>query len=193
MTHNTATSTPAASTLRNLYFTRTAFQLAWAASVFATAATNPALAAVLFVAYPLWDVACTLYDLTLPGKTGTVKSSLVVNAVLGIAAAVAIAVNVHQAPTHAVAAFGFWALAAGLLQLAVGLVRRKQLGGQWAMILSGAQSSLGGTFYVLGGLAGKRHLADIPGYATFGAVYFLISAVLLLRSERLQPDRTLAQ
>ena len=49
--------------LRNLYFVRTAFQVAWAAGVITTAMKQPQVAAVLFLLYPLWDVACTVYDL----------------------------------------------------------------------------------------------------------------------------------
>ena len=64
----------------------------------------------------------------------------------------------------------------------LGLIRRKQLGGgQWAMILSGAQSMIAGVAYFLGGLYDKRHLKDVGGYATFGAIYFLIGGVLLTR------------
>ncbi|MBW8749679.1 MAG: hypothetical protein JF584_19415, partial [Acidobacteria bacterium] len=66
-------------------------------------------------------------------------------------------------------------------QLVAGLIRRKQLGGQWAMILSGAQSTEAGIAFVLGGLSGKLHAKDLGGYAIFGAVYFLIGGVLLSR------------
>jgi hypothetical protein len=75
-----------------------------------------------------------------------------------------------------------WAFGAGLLQLVLGLIRRKQLGGgQWAMILSGAQSMIAGVAYFLGGLYDKRHIKDVGGYAVFGAIYFLIGGILLTR------------
>jgi len=77
--------------------------------------------------------------------------------------------------------FGAWALGAGLLQLIAGLIRRKKLGGQWAMILSGTQSTAAGVAFVLGGLGGKLHTKDMGGYAIFGAIYFLIGGVLLSR------------
>ena len=79
------------------------------------------------------------------------------------------------------AAFGGWAFIAGLLQLVVGVVRRQRLGGQWAMILSGAQSTAAGVAFVLGGLSGKVHIKDLGGYALFGALYFLIAGILLSR------------
>jgi hypothetical protein len=170
-------ATQSAQSLRNLYFTRTAVQLAWAGLVLA-AATPPPLTIALLVAYPLWDVACTLYDLK---HTSEARASQVANAILGGLTALAIALT---APTHlayAIAAFGAWALIAGLLQLAAGLQRRKQLGGQWAMILSGAQSTLAGVAFVLGGLSGKLHPKDLGGYAIFGGVYFLIASILLHR------------
>ena len=49
------------------------------------------------------------------------------------------------------------------------------------MILSGGQSSLAGVAFFLGGLWDKQHLKDVAGYAIFGAVYFLIGAILLTR------------
>ncbi|HEY9126672.1 MAG TPA: hypothetical protein VIM62_06070 [Acidobacteriaceae bacterium] len=175
--------TPAQSarSLRNLYLVRTGFQVIWTAGIALTAITRPVTAAVLLILYPLWDVACTLYDLKNSGQMGAARRSQTINAVLGVVTAIAIALTVFSQPAYAIAAFGAWALAAGLLQLIVGLFRRKQLGGQWAMILSGAQSSAAGIFFVLGGLAGKLHVKDLGGYATFGAIYFLIGGILLAR------------
>jgi hypothetical protein len=168
--------------LRNLYFVRTAFQVVWAAAVIASAMTQPLVAAVLFLLYPLWDVACTVFDLTTISTSGSSRTSQIVNAVLGVAAALGIGLTVFHQPIYAVAVFGAWAFAAGLLQLVLGLIRRKQVGGgQWAMILSGAQSMVAGVAYFLGGLYDKRHIKDVGGYATFGALYFLIGGILLTR------------
>jgi len=168
--------------LRNLYFVRTVFQVIWAAGVITTAKQQPMLAAVLFFLYPLWDVACTVYDLNTFSKSGSSRTSQIINALLGVAAAIGIGLTVFRTPLYAVAIFGVWAFGAGLLQLVVGLIRRKQIGGgQWAMILSGAQSMIAGVVYFLGGLYGKRHIKDVGGYATFGALYFLIGGILLTR------------
>ncbi len=167
--------------LRTLYGVRTAFQLLWAAAFLSLVKTRPEVAGVLLVGYPLWDVACTIYDLRTAGQTGSARTVQLVNALLGVAAAVGIALTISSRPPFAIAAFGVWALAAGLLQLAVGVVRRKALGGQWPLILSGAQSSAAGVSFVLGGLSGKLHTKDLGGYAVFGAVYFLVGAVLLQR------------
>ena len=168
-----------ARSLRNLSFVRTAFQLVWAGLVAATI-THPPIPEILLIAYPLWDVACTLYDLS-SSASGSTRKTQIMNALLGAAAAIAIALNVFHTPAYAVAAFGVWALVAGLLQLVAGVARRKQMGGQWAMILSGAQSTLAGIAFTAGGLGGKVHIKDLGGYAIFGAVYFLIAGVLLHR------------
>ena len=168
--------------LRNLYFVRTAFQVAWAASVIMTAVKQPLVAAVLFLLYPLWDVACTVFDLSTASREGSARTSQLINALLGVGAAIGIAFTVFSHPIYSVAVFGVWAFGAGLVQLVLGLIRRKQLGGgQWAMILSGAQSMIAGGAYFLGGLYDKRHIKDVGGYATFGAVYFLIGGILLTR------------
>ncbi len=170
-----------ARSLRTLYFTRTLFQLAWAAGLLSTVITHPQWAAILLILYPLWDVACTLYDLKTSAQAGAVRTSQNINAALGFATALGIAFTVFHHPAYAVTIFGAWALGAGLLQLSAGLIRRKQLGGQWAMIVSGAQSTAAGLAFTLGGLSGKFHIKDLGGYAIFGAVYFLVGAILLSR------------
>jgi hypothetical protein len=171
-----------ARSLRNLYFVRTVFQVVWAAAVISTARTQPQVASILLIAYPLWDVACTLYDLKASRPTGSAWTSQVINALLGSAAALGIALTVYSRPAYSIAIFGAWALIAGSLQLVAGLIRRKQLGGQWAMILSGAQSTAAGIAFVLGGLGGKFHTKDMGGYAIFGAIYFLIGGLSLSRT-----------
>lgn len=166
--------------LRNLYFTRTVVQLLWAVTTIAVATKNPTAGVTLLVLYPLWDVACTLYDL----RTSTGSNSATtqyINAGVGTITAIGIGLTGYSHPEYAVAIFGGWALLAGLLQLAVGILRRQRLGGQWAMILSGVQSTAAGVAFMLGGLSGKFHIKDLGGYAIFGAIYFLIGGILLSR------------
>ena len=169
-----------AQSLRNLYFTRTAVQLLWAGIVLGTAASNPTLAAGLLILYPLWDVACTVYDLRSSTCSGA-STAQYVNVVLGSLTAIGIAVTAFKSPQQAVVIFGAWALTAGLAQLAIGIRRREQLGGQWAMILSGLQSAAAGVAFILGGLHDKTHIKDLGGYAIFGGVYFLIAGFLMHR------------
>lgn len=147
----------------------------------ATALPHPQLAAALLIIYPLWDVACTVYDLKTSALDGSARQSQIINAVLGTATAIGIALTTFQKPAYAIGIFGAWAVASGLLQFVAGLIRRKRLGGQWAMILSGLQSTAAGAAFGLGGLSGKVHAKDLGGYAIFGALYFLIAAVLLSR------------
>jgi hypothetical protein len=173
--------TESARALRNLYFVRAAFQAIWAAAVLATAETQPYAASILLIAYPVWDVACTLYDLMASRPTGSARTSQLINAFLGSATALGIALTVFRKPAYSIAVFGAWALGAGLLQLAAGLIRRRQFGGQWAMILSGVQSTAAGIAFAVGGLSGKLHAKDMGGYAIFGAIYFLIGGILLSR------------
>jgi uncharacterized membrane protein HdeD (DUF308 family) len=80
--------------------------------------------------------------------------------------------------------FGVWATLSGLLQLATGIRRRKGVGAQWPMILSGAQSALVGAMF-LRQAAGPEvpSVVDIAPYAAFGAFYFLVSALWLVASD----------
>jgi uncharacterized membrane protein HdeD (DUF308 family) len=178
----TAPNEPLQADLRNLYFARTVVQLLWAAIVLMNAITHPELAAGLLIFYPLWDVACTVYDLRASTRSiSGPPTAQYVNAVLGVLAAIGISLTVFKSPQQAVVTFGVWACAAGLAQLAVGISRRKGLGGQWAMILSGIQSTAAGVAFILGGLHGTRHIKDLGGYAILGGVYFLVAGCLLHR------------
>jgi hypothetical protein len=176
----TTQSLQAAKSLRNLYFVRTIVQVIWAGAVIGIGLKNPTVGAMLLILYPLWDIACTLYDLkTSAGSTSVTTQYM--NVAVGVITAIAIGVTAYSHIQYAVAAFGGWALVAGLLQLCAGIVRKQRLGGQWAMILSGAQSMLAGVAFTFGGLGNKLHIKDLAGYAIFGAVYFLVAAVLLNR------------
>lgn len=74
--------------------------------------------------------------------------------------------------------WGAWAIVSGLVQLAVG-VGRRELGGQWAMIASGAISALAGTSFVLQAARPDASLLNLAGYAVLGGVFFLVSAIRL--------------
>src|SRR4051794_18971865 len=96
------TSINRARSLRTLYFTRTGFQILWAVAVAATAAANPGVAAVLVILYPLWDVACTIYDLNTSALEGSARISQTINAVLGVGAAIGIALTAFDQPVYAI-------------------------------------------------------------------------------------------
>jgi hypothetical protein len=167
--------------LRNLYFARTVIQFLWAVAVIAIAAKNPAVGATLLILYPLWDVACTLYDLKTSAGSNSATTQYV-NSAVGTLTAIGIGLTAYSHPPYAVVIFGGWALLAGLFQFVVGLSRRQRLGGQWAMILSGVQSTAAGVAFALGGLSGKFQIKDLGGYAIFGAIYFLVGGILLSRN-----------
>src|ERR1700733_7516026 len=101
MSDNTVIEQLPAHSLRNLYFTRTVVQLLWAGTVIATAATNPALAASLMILYPLWDVACTMYDLRSSTRSGP-RTTQYINVVLGFLTAIGIAFTAFKSPQQAV-------------------------------------------------------------------------------------------
>ena len=109
---------------------------------------------------------------------------------VGVSGARALAVAVTLGNMNTVlAAFGFWAILAELLQLTTGVRRWKAYGAQWAMILSGAQSALAGGLFIKRSLeAVVPSVADVAPYAAVGAFYFLVSAILLTFRRR-----TLAQ
>jgi hypothetical protein len=93
----TIQTSQAARGLRNLYFTRTVIQFIWAIAIIAIATKNPTVGATLLILYPLWDVACTLYDL----KTSTGSNSAMtqyVNAAVGTIAAIGIGLTGYSHP-----------------------------------------------------------------------------------------------
>ncbi len=75
--------------------------------------------------------------------------------------------------------FGAWALLTGLIQLVLGLRRRKVMDGQWPMILSGGQSMLAGVVIFAMAHSPNQGISNLAGYSLVGAVYFLIAAIRL--------------
>ena len=71
------------------------------------------------------------------------------------------------------------AIASGAIQLAVGLLRKRQTG-QRPMIISGALSVVAGTFFVVSA-ADATSLSSIAGYAVVGGVFVLVSTLRLRR------------
>jgi uncharacterized membrane protein HdeD (DUF308 family) len=77
--------------------------------------------------------------------------------------------------------WGAWAVTAGLVQLIVA-VRRRELGGQWAMIASGGISVLAGLSFLRQAGAPDPSLSSLAGYALLGGIFFLVSALRLRRN-----------
>ncbi|MFE9780421.1 hypothetical protein ACFYPA_19955 [Streptomyces sp. NPDC005775] len=179
---STPTSVPAA--LRRLYFLRFAFAAAWAALLFATADALGPLTVTLLVIYPLFDVACAIVDLRSARSTGQPVRGLYVNIALSALTGIGLAVAATSGTPAVLRVWGAWAVSAGIVQLVVGAVRR-QLGGQWAMIASGAISTLAGaSFFAQAGKDGAS-LNNLAGYAFLGGVFFLVSALRLGRARKM--------
>lgn len=165
--------------LRMLYFVRAAFALVWAGLL---AAHLPALTPLLLLLYPTWDVAATFADLRATRRLSRhpslgVTGPRYLNIVIGLATTVAVAVALHQGTPAVLLVFGVWAVLTGLIQLALGWRRHRTVGGQWPMILSGGQSALAGTTFVVLAHMPTQGVQNLIGYAAFGGFYFLLAAL----------------
>jgi len=171
----------ATSPLRTLYLVRFGFAIAWAALLFisSTAALSP-LTAVLLVGYPLFDLAAAVVDRRSSHPTATPSTLLAVNMVLSLLAAVGLLLAVRIGTSSVLVVWGLWAITAGAVQLAVGL-RRRALGGQWAMIAAGGISLLAGASF-LAQSRGAGSVTSLAGYAVLGGIFFLVSALRLRRA-----------
>jgi uncharacterized membrane protein HdeD (DUF308 family) len=173
------TSIPAA--LRKLYFLRFAFAAVWAALLFATGDALGPLSVTLLVIYPLFDVVCAVVDVRSAHTNDGPVRGLYVNIALSTLTGIGLAVAAASGIPAVLRVWGVWAVTAGLVQLIVGAVRRR-LGGQWAMIISGAVSVLAGGSFFAQASADNATLGNLAGYAALGGVFFLASALRLKRA-----------
>jgi uncharacterized membrane protein HdeD (DUF308 family) len=171
-----------ASALRGLYFARFAFAIVWAAVMFAIADDLNSLAVTLFVLYPLVDVAAAVIDLRASRATGS-PTLLYLNIAVSLLAAVGLAVAGGSGIPAVLRVWGAWAVVAGLIQLIVG-VNRREMGGQWPMIISGGLSVLAGGSFFAAASADNPALTNAIGYAIPGAIFFLIAAIRLGRTAK---------
>jgi hypothetical protein len=171
--------------LRQYYLVRAAFSLLWVAAILTIGQQIPALGAALLVLYPAWDAAANYLDAERNGGLRANRTQAL-NTLLSVLAAIGIAIGLGISPNLVLTIFGAWAIVAGLLQLATGLRRWRKAGAQWAMILSGAQSALAGAAFMVQAQQGTPAVGQtVAGYAAFGAVYFLVSAIwLFIRKPR---------
>ncbi|HEV7981056.1 hypothetical protein [Amycolatopsis sp.] len=176
-TAETRTST-AAPALRRLYFVRFGFAVVWAGLLALTASDLGVAAGVLLVLYPLFDVAAAVVD-----ARSSRARELVLNIVVSSLAALGLAFAATSGIPAALRVWGAWAILAGVVQLVVAL-RRRRLGGQWAMILSGGISTVAGASFIAGAAQDDPSLTTLAGYAVLGGVFFLISAIRLGRIGR---------
>ncbi|RWM36604.1 DUF308 domain-containing protein [Mesorhizobium sp.] len=169
--------------LKSYYYLRFAVSAAWVALAFTVAKTGSPLAAVMLIAYPAWDALANYLDAQRSGGLGRNKSQLL-NVVVSVITAIAVAVALGRGMNAVLAVYGVWAAFSGVFQLLTAARRWKTNGAQWAMILSGAQSALAGLFFVkMAGGMEAIGIANVAPYAAFGAFYFLVSAVWLSVSD----------
>lgn len=176
-TASVASSTIAPS-LRRLYFVRFAFAVVWAGLLFTTASSVNPLSVTLLVLYPVFDVAAAVVDARSSRNTGSAPG-LYVNVVISLVAAAGLAIAAMAGIPDILRVWGTWAIVAGIVQLIVGIGRRRALGGQWPMILSGAISTVAGTTFILQAAQDGAGLSTLAGYATIGGIFFLVSALRL--------------
>ncbi|HYH29906.1 MAG TPA: hypothetical protein VD903_05930 [Pseudonocardia sp.] len=172
-------ATGIASALRRLYVVRFGFALVWAGLLFATASSIGPVSATLLVLYPLFDVAAAVVDTRSSRPSGSTPA-LYVNIVISSLAALGLVVAVTSGIPAVLRVWGIWAIVSGLVQLIVGITRRA-LGGQWAMIASGAISIVAGTAFSLQASGNDPSLRSMAGYALLGGVFFLVAALRLGR------------
>ena len=176
--------------LRNLYFVRAAFSVVWVTLVFtlATAATvgggTTVAASILLIVYPLWDVCATVVDIRANRLTAPTLLPQYLNIAFGAAATIAMIISLMSGLTPAIVVFGIWATLTGAVQLFLAIRRRRALGGQWPMIISGGLSVVAGFSFILTSGAPSTGLLTLGGYSAFGAFWYLVAAIWLSVAHR---------
>jgi uncharacterized membrane protein HdeD (DUF308 family) len=182
-------SVETAGSLRKLYFTRAAFSVIWVILVALFAKTSLGIASILLIIYPAWDVVGTFLDIRANHNSPS-KTPQYVNAVISGITTVAVGLALQKGVPEALIVFGVWAIGTGLIQLILGLRRRKFLGGQWPMIISGGQSVIGGTSFILLAHDPTKGISSLAGYAAFGAFYYLLAAFRLSKTVKTTQSTT---
>jgi uncharacterized membrane protein HdeD (DUF308 family) len=170
--------------LARYHLGRAAFSLAWVGAILTVGQQVSTLGAALLVIYPAWDAVANYYDANHNGglaRNRTQATNVAVSTIAALGVLVALQISLNTV----LGVFGAWAILAGLLQLATAVRRWNSAGAQWAMVLSGGQSALAGAFFVFQSLQTVPAVAQtVAGYAAFGAIYFLVSAITLFISKR---------
>ena len=169
--------------LKQYYFLRAAFSVAWVVAAFAVAPSSRAIGGALLVLYPAWDAAANFMDALRSGGL-TQNRTQALNVVVSLATTVAVIIALQMSMNGVLGVFGAWAILSGLLQLGTAIRRWKSFGAQWAMVLSGGQSALAGGFFIFQAtMPAVPSIANVAGYAGVGALYFLVSALWLAVSD----------
>ncbi|OAF09903.1 hypothetical protein AYJ54_11925 [Bradyrhizobium centrolobii] len=169
--------------LKQYYFIRAAFSVAWVVAAFAVGSSSPVIAGALLVLYPAWDATANFVDALRSGGLNQNRTQAL-NVLVSLATTVAVLLALQMSMNRVLGVFGAWAILSGLLQLGTAIRRWRSFGAQWAMVLSGGQSALAGGFFIVQAtMPAAPSIANVTGYAAVGAIYFLVSAVWLTVSE----------
>ena len=165
--------------LQSYYYIRATASVIWILLAVLIGKDHPGIGAVLFILYPAWDALANYLDASKSGGLAVnppQKFNLIVSLIVAAAIIWSLSVSINAT----IKVFGIWAIFSGLLQLSASLRRWNSSNGQWAMILSGAQSALAGIF-MFRQASSDMHLdvTTVAPYAAFGVFYFLISAITL--------------
>jgi uncharacterized membrane protein HdeD (DUF308 family) len=177
VTSTSGTARTFSASLRTLYFIRFAFAIVWAVVLFLAGGSGGALLTVLLVVYPLVDAAAVLWQVRSEGASQASRVPEWINVAVSVIAAIALGLVSTVSISSVFLVWGLWAVLAGAVQLITALLRRS-LGGQIPQIVSGAISVLAGIVFA----ATSAHAASptgIGGYAAFGGILFLVSAIRL--------------
>jgi hypothetical protein len=165
-------------TPRRIAQVRALVALLWAATLAILARDAgtelPVEVAALVTIYPLIDVTASLTEAALGGARARL---LHINAAGSLLATAALAVVAFGSDTGAVlAVFGLWATVSGALQF-TGAVRRRRAGTrELPMLASGAISTLAGISFIAASGMDDPTVANLAGYAAFGALLYLLWA-----------------
>ncbi|MGG7665556.1 hypothetical protein [Dyadobacter sp. BHUBP1] len=174
-------SVTTARSLRSLYLIRTAFSVIWVTLIVLFAKSSAGIATFLLIVYPAWDVVGTLLDIR-ANRRSVSKVPQYVNAGISIVTTIAVGIALQRGIPETLVIFGCWAILTGAIQLMLGVRRRKSLGGQWPMIISGGQSVAGGISFIALAHDPTMGITSLAGYAAFGAFYYLLSAFRLAKT-----------
>ncbi|RLL64615.1 DUF308 domain-containing protein [Ochrobactrum soli] len=165
--------------LKKYYFTRAAFSVLWVAAALTAGRHSFAVAAALLIIYPAWDAIANVFDAARSGGLAANRSQAI-NVAASSLMTIAVILALTMSMNWVLGAFGLWAIFSGLLQLGTAVRRWKTSGGQWAMILSGGQSSVAGALFIFQAqMPQEPSISTVAGYAGVGAFYFLVSAIWL--------------
>jgi hypothetical protein len=166
--------------LQKLYFIRAAFSISWVILVALFAKTSATAGVLLLIIYPAWDVIGTFIDISANKGSSSVTPQYI-NAAISTITTVAVGIAIQKGVPEALIVFGIWAIATGLIQMILGIRRRKLLVGQWPMIISGGQSILGGSSFIFLAHDPSKGITSLAGYAAFGAFYYIFAALRLAK------------